>query len=342
MLGVCIVGAGVGGGIHARALQEVDEALLAAVVDTEEARGRQFAEKWGASRYYATLENALGDKEVDVVHLCTPPFLHRAQAEQCARAGKHVLIEKPLARTVAEASAIIAACEEDGVKLGAIFQHRFMPLPRKVKAALEEGRLGRLYLGDAYVKWYRSDEYYQGGGWRATRDLEGGGTLINQTIHSIDLLQWLMGPVSDVTGRTATVGHRIETEDVGLALLGFQNGALGVIEGSTATYPGFPERIEIHGENGSVVLNEGKNQLEWHLRGEDPTIEGAAAEDGYARDPSAVSAEGHAAQFRDFYAAVLENRRPAIDGIEGRRALEIIEAVYRSSELGQKVTLPIR
>ena len=341
MVGICIVGAGVGGGIHARALQDVGEAHLVAVVDTDKDRGRQFAEKWSSDHYYSDLEQTLGDKHVDVVHLCAPPFMHREQAARCAQAGKHVLIEKPLARTVAEADAIISACEAGGVKLGAIFQHRFMPLPRKVKTALEEGRLGKLYLGDAYVKWYRGDEYYKGGGWRATRDLEGGGTLINQTIHSIDLLQWLMGPVADVTGRTATVGHQIETEDVGLALLGFRNGTLGVIEGSTATYPGFPERIEIHGKNGSVVLNEGKNQLEWHLRGEEPSIEGAAAEDGYARDLSAVSAEGHAAQFRDFYAAIREGRRPAIDGAEGRKALEIIEAVYRSSELGQKVTLPI-
>lgn len=341
MVGICIVGAGVGGGIHVRALQEVGEARLVAVVETDADRGRQFAEKWGADHYYSDLEQALDDRHVDVVHLCTPPFMHREQAARCAQAGKHVLIEKPLARTVAEADAIIAACETGGVKLGAIFQHRFTPLPRKVKAALEGGRLGKLYLGDTYVKWYRSDEYYRGGGWRATRDMEGGGTLINQTIHSIDLLQWLMGPVADVTGRTATVGHQIETEDVGLALLGFQSGALGVIEGSTATYPGFPERIEIHGENGSVILNEGKNQLEWHLRGEEPRIEGAAAEDGYARDPSAVSTEGHAAQFRDFYAAVREDRRPAVDGVEGRKALEIIEAVYRSSELGRQVTLPI-
>jgi len=341
MVGICIVGAGVGGGIHARALQDVGEAHLVAVVDTDKDRGRQFAEKWSSDHYYPDLEQTLGDKHVDVVHLCAPPFMHREQAARCAQAGKHVLIEKPLARTIAEANAIISACEAGGVKLGAIFQHRFMPLPRKVKTALEEGRLGKLYLGDAYVKWYRGDEYYKGGGWRATRDLEGGGTLINQTIHSIDLLQWLMGPVADVTGRTATVGHQIETEDVGLALLGFRNGAHGVIEGSTATYPGFPERIEIHGKNGSVVLNEGKNQLEWHLRGEEPSIEGAAAEDGYARDLSAVSAEEHAAQFRDFYAAIREGRRPAIDGAEGRKALEIIEAVYRSSELGQKVTLPI-
>lgn len=339
MLGVCIVGTGVAGGIHARALQDVPGVRLAAVVDVNAEQVGQFAEKWGVPNRYTDLEEALRDPAIDAVHLCTPPFLHERQAALCAAAGKHVLVEKPMARTLAEADGMIATCGKAGVRLAAVFQHRFLPLPQKLKASLERGDLGKLYLGDAYVKWYRSDEYYRAGGWRATRDKEGGGTLMNQAIHSIDLLQWLMGPVTDVTGRTGTVAHDIETEDVGLALLGFGNGALGIIEGTTAAYPGFPERIEIHGEKGSVVLNEGKNQLEWYLRGEEPRVEGAPAEEGYARDPASISSAGHSGQFRDFYAAVQEGRPATVDGGEGRKALEIIDAVYRSAAAGKTVKL---
>lgn len=341
MPGVCIVGTGVAGGIHARALKDVEGVRLAAVVDVNREQVEQFAEKWGAPRFYTHLEEALQDPAIDVVHLCTPPFLHENQTSQCAAAAKHILVEKPMARTLAEADAMIATCRRAGVALSAVFQHRFLPLPRKVKSALEEGRLGKLYLGDAYVKWYRSEEYYRAGGWRATRDKEGGGTLMNQAIHSIDLLQWLMGPVSDVTGRTAIVAHDIETEDVGLALLGFRNGAVGVIEGTTAAYPGFPERIELHGEKGSVILNEGKNQLEWYLHGEKPTVEGTPVEEGYAHDPASISSYGHAAQFRDFYNAVQQGRSAAVDGSEGRKALEIIDAIYRSARRGEKVQLAL-
>ncbi|MCL4535358.1 MAG: Gfo/Idh/MocA family oxidoreductase [Bacteroidetes bacterium] len=341
MLGVCIVGTGVAGGIHARALKDVEAVRLAAVVDVSPEQVGQFAEKWGALSSYTNLEEALQDPAVDVVHLCTPPFLHERQASLCAAAGKHVLVEKPMARTLAEADAMIANCRRARVALSAVFQHRFLPLPQRVKSLLQEGRLGKLYLGDAYVKWYRSEEYYRAGGWRATRDKEGGGTLMNQAIHSIDLLQWLMGPVSDVVGRTAAVAHDIETEDVGLALLGFENGALGVIEGTTAAYPGFPERIEIHGEKGSVILNEGKNQLEWYIHGETPTVEGVPVEEGYAHDPASISSVGHTAQFRDFYQALQQGRSATVDGSEGRRALEIIEAIYRSAEQGERILLPL-
>ncbi len=341
MLGVCIVGTGVAGGIHARALRDVEDARLAAVVDVNAEQVEKFAEQWNSSRSYTQLEEALQDSAVDVVHLCTPPFLHERQTAQCAAAGKHVLVEKPMARTLTEADAMIATCRRYGVSLSAVFQHRFLPLPQRLKSALDQGRLGQLYLGDAYVKWYRSEEYYRAGGWRATRDKEGGGTLMNQAIHSIDLLQWFMGPVSDVTGRTATVAHDIETEDVGLALLGFENGALGVIEGSTATYPGFPERIELHGEKGTVILNEGRNQLEWHLHDEEPSVEGIPAEEGYARDPASISSSGHTAQFHDFYAAILQGKKAAVDGREGRNTIEIIEAIYRSAERGQRILLPL-
>lgn len=341
MQGICIVGSGVSGTIHARALQAVKGVRIQAVVDVAAEPLRAFADRWKVPSFYTNLEDALADPAVQAVHLCTPPFLHEQQALLCAQAGKHVLVEKPLARNLREADAIIACCEAAGVMLGAVFQHRFEPLPQAVKAAVTEGRLGRLFLGDAYVKWYRSQEYYDAGGWRATRDKEGGGALINQAIHSIDLLRWLMGPVVEVVGKTATAAHSIETEDIGLALLRFDNGALGVIEGATAVYPGFPERIELHAENGTVVLNEGKKQIDWHLRGSESRVQGEASDEDYARDPAAISTVGHTAQFRDFYAAIAEGRRPAVDGYEGRLALEIIEAIYHSAAAGEALKLPL-
>ena len=341
MLGLCIVGTGVAGEIAARALQGETGGRLLAVVGSNPDKARAFAEKWNVPRWYAGLDEALADPDLLVMHICTPPFLKASHTLQCARAGRHVMVEKPIARNVAEADEMIAACEAAGVKLGCVFQHRFMPLPMKIKAAMEEGRLGRVFLGDAYVKWYRSEEYYRSGGWRATRDKEGGGALINQAIHSIDLLQWLMGPAVEVIGRTATAFHQIETEDLGVAIVRFQSGALGVIEGTTAAYPGFSERIELHGDRGSVILNEGKEQVEWYLRDQEPVVEGSDAELGYARNPASVSAAGHTAQFWDFYAAIQENRRPALDGRGGRRALEIIEAIYRSNRTGQPIPLPL-
>lgn len=339
---MAIVGTGLAGGMHAGALVGVPGVTLHASVGRTREQAAAFAARYGAARAYADLEGALADADVQAVHLCVPAHLHEPMALAVAAAGRHLLVDKPLARTVQEADRIIAACAAAGVRLGVCFQHRCLPLARQLRAGLDAGRLGRVFLGDAYVKWYRDDAYYHSRPWRATRSQEGGGALINQAIHSIDLLQWYMGPVAEVTGYTARAAHAsIEMEDLGVALLRFATGALGVIEGSTATFPGFPERIELHGERGTAILNEGEGRLEWHLGGEPAVSAADGPAQGNAADAAAVSLNRHTDLFRDFYGAVSAGRAPAVDGHEGRKSLEIVQAIYLSARRGRPVALPL-
>jgi predicted dehydrogenase len=297
-------------------------------------KAADFVAHQGVPRPYRTVDELCGDPDVQVVHLCTPPHTHVALTRQLASAGKHILVDKPLARTVADADAMIATCANAGVLLGGLFQHRFIPICAQVHEAVTGGALGRLHLADCYVKWWRDDQYYAASAWKARWATEGGGALINQAIHSIDLLQWLAGPVVEVSGRITTAAHEIETEDLGVAILRCADGAMGVIEASTATYPGFPERLELHGSRGSVILNEGRREVEWHLQGQATRIDRQGTTQGNAADPAAVSPEAHAAAFADFAAAVRDGRQPAVPGGEARKALAIVEAIYRSAASG--------
>ena len=341
-VGVGIIGTGLSATQHMTALVQVPLARVVAVVGTSEDKARVFAEKWGIPRAYGSAAAMLGDPDVEAVHLCTPPDTRVALAEAAAGAGKHVMIEKPMARNVAEADRVIAACDAAGVALGAMFQNRFTPLPRRVKEALDVGRFGRLLLVTLSSKWFRSAEYYRGSSWRGTAAREGGAALINQSIHAIDLLRWICGPVSEVQAITATQLHPIEMEDVGVALLRFESGAVGSLVGTTVAYPGFAERLELHGSEGSVVLVQGDGRLEWYLRGQEPIVEQADTQVSGARsDPAATTSHGHVAQFTDFYAAIRERRRPFVDGREGRHALELVEAIYRSGRSHLPVRLPL-
>jgi predicted dehydrogenase len=270
-------------------------------------------------------------------------------AVAAAQAGKHVIVEKPLEITLKRCDRIIAACERAGVQLGTIFPSRYHEVSQRLKNAIDTGRFGRLSLGDAIVKWYRSQEYYDSGAWRGTWALDGGGALINQGVHSVDLLAWLMGPVAEIQARAATLAHvRIEVEDTVVASLRFENGALGTIVATTAAFPGFLKRIEIHGSEGSAVLEE-EALKSWDFakpRAEDRAIRAAmsdhATTGGGAGDPSAIGHAGHAKQFRDFVSAVRGGRRPAVDGHEGRRSVEIVLGVYKAAETGKVVKLPLR
>ncbi len=341
-VGVGMIGTGLSATQHMTALVQVPLARVVAVVGTSQDKARVFAEKWGIPRAYGSAAAMLGDPDVEAVHLCTPPDTRVALAEAAAGAGKHVMIEKPMARNVAEADRVIAACDAAGVALGAMFQNRFTPLPRRVKEALDVGRFGRLLLVTLSSKWFRSAEYYRGSSWRGTAAREGGAALINQSIHAIDLLRWICGPVSEVQAITATQLHPIEMEDVGVALLRFESGAVGSLVGTTIAYPGFAERLELHGSEGSVVLVQGDGRLEWYLRGQEPTVEQAGTQVSGARsDPAATTSHGHVAQFTDFYAAIRERRRPFVDGREGRHALELVEAIYRSGRSHLPVRLPL-
>jgi predicted dehydrogenase len=341
-VGVGIVGTGLSATQHLTALRGVANGRAVAVASSSGERARAFAREWGIPRAYGSLAELVADAEVEALHGCTPPDRRLEVARAAAAAGKHVLLEKPMARTVAEADQIVAVCERAGIKLACMFQNRFTPLARSVKAAVDEGRLGRLLLATLSAKWYRTAAYYQETGWRGTAEREGGAVLINQAIHSIDLLRWICGPVRSVEGLTATTLHPIEMEDVGLALLRFESGALGSIVATTVAYPGFADRLELHGSEGSLVLAQGEGRLEWQLRGQEPRVEAASSQVSRgAQDPAATPSGGHIAQFEDFYAAIRTDRRPSIDGREARAALEIVEAIYRSSRAGRAVGLPL-
>jgi UDP-N-acetyl-2-amino-2-deoxyglucuronate dehydrogenase len=213
------------------------------------------------------------------------------------------------------------------------------------KTALDAGRLGRLTLADVFVKWYRPQSYYDTG-WRGTWALDGGGALMNQAIHTIDLLQWLVGPVESVVGRTATLAHQIETEDTASAVLSFKNGALGVIQGATSAWPGDPARVELRGDRGTIVLEEGRI-VTWTLADAAPgeaeamlTLEGQGGGSG-AADPMAIGSERHRRQIVDFIEAIRQRRPPRIEGAEARKSVEIIRAIYRSAAADRLVTLPL-
>jgi predicted dehydrogenase len=288
----------------------------------------------------------LADPRIDIVSICTPSGAHLEPAVASAQAGKHVIVEKPLEIRPERCDLIIDACQQNKVLLATIFPSRFHEASRLLKLAIESGRFGRLTLGDAYVKWFRTQAYYDSGSWRGTWTLDGGGALMNQAIHSVDLLTWLMGPVDQVLAQTATLAHeRIEVEDIATVSLKFCNGALGVIVATTAAFPGMLKRIEISGTHGTAVLEE-ENLKVWSFADMTPDDQAIAAKysnqtksGGGAGDPRAIGHAAHAAQIGDFIAALASGRAPAVDGAQGRRSVEIICAVYEAARTGRAVSV---
>jgi len=346
--GFAIAGCGMISRFHAMAIGELKRGSLIAACSRSKKNAKKLAEEFGAD--WTTDYNALLVRDdVDIVNICTPSGAHMEYAIRAARAGKHVIVEKPLEVTLARCDRIIEACKKAKVKLGVIFPSRFHEASQLIKREIERGRFGRLTLGDAYVKWYRPQKYYDEGGWKGTARYDGGGALMNQSIHAVDLLLYFMGPAAKVTAMTGTLAHkRIEVEDTAVAAVEFKNGALGTIEGATSVYPGFLKRIEISGEKGTAVLEEEDIKL-WRFKKEtarDKRIrkEYAArtASGGGASDPSAISFEGHRRQLEDFIDAIEKRRRPLVDGVEGRRAVELILAIYKSSRRGKSIGLPLK
>ncbi len=333
-----IIGVGNIAPIHAAAIRGVPGAELVAVATRHEGRGRAFAAEHGGV-WYADYRDLLAQADADVVAICTPHDLHAPMTLAAAEAGVHVLCEKPLARNVAECDAMIAACEWASVRLGVAFQSRFEPLSLRLKDALDSGRLGRLLWASANTLWYRSAEYYRSGPWRGTWAQEGGGVLINQAIHAIDLLIWLAGLPERVTARTRTLNHDIEVEDAALAILEYADGRMGLIQATTIAHPGYPERLEFFGSSGSAILHKGQARLEWRLT--DPVeecTEEAEVSSGAAR-PMDITAVGHTALYNDFAAAIGEHRAPLVDGRQGRHSVALVEAIYRSAAAGGAVAL---
>jgi UDP-N-acetyl-2-amino-2-deoxyglucuronate dehydrogenase len=344
--GFAIIGTGMIANFHARALADCHEAKLIGCSSRNSGKAKEFSEKHRCAAF-PSLEEALAHPEVHAVTICTPSGAHLEPALAAAKAGKHVIVEKPLEVTVERCDQIISACRTANVTLGVTFQSRFHRSAQLMKQAVDQGRFGKLTLGDAYVKWFRTQEYYDSGAWRGTWQLDGGGALMNQAIHSIDLLLWLMGPVVEVTAATGTLAHeRIEVEDVAVATVKFANGALGVIEASTAAFPGCLKRVEISGTEGTAVLEEEDIKM-WQFKAmtqADETLrkemENRTKTGGGAGDPAAIGHHGHTAVFKDFVAAVRSGRPPMIEGAEGRRSVELILAIYEAAKTGCAVKLP--
>lgn len=347
-VGFGIIGCGMIANFHARAIKDVRGAKLEACYDTFSSSADRLAASTGC-RAYHKLDEMLADPKVDVVTIGTPSGAHLEPALAAAKAGKHVIVEKPLEITLKRCDQIIEACRKNKVKLSTIFPSRFHDSSRELKRAIDAGRFGRLTMGDSYVKWFRSQAYYDSGAWRGTWELDGGGALMNQAIHSVDLLTWFMGPVVEIRALAGTLAHeRIAVEDTAVASLRFENGALGVIEASTAVYPGYLKRIEISGSEGSAAMEE-EDIVRWDFAKPDKRRDAAIVEEmskrkstgGGASDPSAIGHHGHMKQFRDVVEAIQRNREPAIDGNEGRRSVEIILGIYKSAETGKPVQLPL-
>jgi predicted dehydrogenase len=346
MLGFAIVGCGMIARFHAKALAEVPEAKLVALVSRKEANARALADSLNLTCDVSTdLPKVLSRKDVDVVIVTTPSGAHMEPAVAAARAGKHV-VEKPLEISLERCDRIIDACCTNGVQLCTIFPSRFGDANLALKRAVVEGRFGRLTLGETTCKWWRPQSYYDEGGWKGTQALDGGGALMNQAIHNVDLLCWMMGPVTHISGFTATLAHeRIEVEDTAVACLRFANGALGVIQATTSVRPGLPKTIAVHGDHGSVVIEQ-DDILRWELTPGtdlDEQIRQRFAHktgvSGGSSNPAAISHEGHARQLRDFVEAIQLKRPPLVDGAEGRKAVEVILAIYRAAASGQTVRL---
>ena len=344
--GFGIVGAGMVAGIHAMAIQEIQRARVVAVMAPHIEHARSLAKKYSADAC-DTLEELVSRDDVDVVDVCSPSGVHMEAAVKGAEAGKHVLVEKPLDVTLERCDRIIEACESGKVKLGGIFQNRFEDNTLLIKGKIERGRFGRLILCDAYVKWYRDEQYYESSSWKGTWEFDGGGALMNQSIHAVDLLQWFAGDVASVRAFSETLLHRIEVEDTAVAILRFRNGALGVIEGTTACYPGFAKRIEIHGEKGTAIL-EDENIVRWDFvdeGAEDREIKGRCAErkvvGAGASDAAAIKHINHKRQVENFLDGIEGKDEILVDGYEARKAAEIVLAIYRASRENKEIKLPL-
>jgi UDP-N-acetyl-2-amino-2-deoxyglucuronate dehydrogenase len=338
--GFGIVGTGVIAAMHADAVAALPDARLVAATDVAPGAAAAFAAGRGCTAE-PDLGTLLARRDVEVVCVCVPSGLHAEVGVQAAKAGKHLVVEKPIDVSLEAADRLIDAARAAGVALTVISQHRFDPGLVELKRLLDEDALGRLVLGEASTKWYRSQAYYDSAAWRGTYAMDGG-SLMNQGVHYVDLLRWCMGPPAEVTAVCSTQTHQIEVEDTSLAIVRFGSGAVGTILSSTAAFPGFPQRLEITGTEGTVTIEDGRIVRRAFGAGDDAAPQAPGGESpaaGTASDPAALDVASHAAQIADLLAAVDTGREPAVSGESGREALEIVCAVYESSRTGRPVTL---
>ena len=331
-IGFGIIGCGVIADFHANALFGLsEEAVLVGVADARLPAAERFA-KEKQVRAFASVEEMLACPEIDVVTICVPSGLHAELAIKAANAGKHIIVEKPMAITKEQLDAMEEACTRNGVMLSSVAQSRFTSGVRKAKQAIEDGYLGKMVCADVYMKFNRTQEYYNTGGWRGTKAMDGGGALMNQGIHGVDLLLYLAGDVKSVYAVSKTLARQIEVEDTLSAVLEFKSGATGVIQATTSVYPGYPRRLELNGDKGTIVLEEG-NLVRWDM--EDTTLPEVTLKSNVrssASAPTDFSADNHTKQFKDVIQALRNGTKPLVDLREGRRAVDLILAIYQSAE----------
>lgn len=333
-IGFGIVGCGIIAKTHADCISRIKNANLIAVCDQNQQRLSWFRDTYGC-KGFTEIDTLLEQPEIDVISILTPSGLHGKIGEKAARYGKHIIVEKPLEITRDKAVSLISATRAAGVKLCAISQHRFDEGIAELKKAITNGEFGELTFGASHTKWYRDQAYYDSVGWRGTMAFDGGGALLNQSVHYIDLLRHLMGEVGEVSAYCATLAHtEIEVEDVGVAAVRFQSGAVGLIEGNTAAWPGYCTRLDIYGTDGSAIVQD-DCITDWNLRsgrepgrraGNNPHAGGVVGE---------LSLDSHLRQYEDMAAAILEDREPVVNGEEALRTLEVIFAIYESARSGR-------
>ena len=344
VIGWGLIGCGGISGAHGRAVKELEGVKLVACCDVILERAESRAAEFGDSDtgVYTDIEKMVSDPSVDAVSICTPSGMHADNGIIAAQAGKHILSEKPIDVVLRKIDEVIAAAEENNVKLGCIFQRRTYEASKQVREAVRNGKLGKLVVGDAYQKFYRAHDYYASGDWRATWELDGGGCLMNQGVHGIDLLLYIMGDIKRLNARCRTLVRNIEVEDTAMASVEFVNGALGIIECTTSVAPGMGSKTEISGDRGTIAL-EGDKITTWDIPGEEDVETEEQTDKGAASDAAAgFGGTGHIFHIHDLCEAIRNDREPLIPGREARRAVEVIKAIYRSSRLGgATVELPL-
>ena len=332
---VGILGGGNISDTHARAALGIPGVEIAAVYGPNREKAERLAQAYGGVVYDA-VERFLDHRPLDIVAIGSPSGLHADQAIAAIGRGLHVLSEKPLDVTTAKVDSVIAAADRGGVKVGVFFQDRLKPDIAAMKSTIASGRLGKPIFAGGHVRWYRPPEYYGTSRWRGTYALDGGGALMNQAIHTVDVLQWLFGPVAQVGARTATRLHPIQVEDTAAAVLEFESGALGLIEATTSSYPGYARRIDVSGSEGTLIL-EGDRLVATDLRGaaDHPSTLPAEPPPENAASATVSDSVPHQRIFEDFIRAIRDNAVPVCDAREARPSVAIIEAIYRSARSGK-------
>ena len=335
-IGFAIIGCGTIADVHAAAIKDISDAQLVIVYSRNPENAKKLGSKYQVD-WTSSWDELKNNSDIDIVSICTPSGTHLDYGSLAAESGRHVIVEKPIEVTTERGQLLIEICRRKGIKLAVIYQNRFLPDVQLLKDRIQSQQLGDVFLADAYIKWYRSQEYYDRANWRGTMTLDGGGVLINQAIHTIDLLQWIVGKVESVSAYTGTYTHKnIEGEDTAVAVLKFKNGAIGVIEASTSVKPAMERRIEIHGEKGSAILK-GEELIFW----DDGTSESKIDLKADKSDATGSSAPmqnfsllAHKNQFLAILDAIRNDQEPPVSGTESLHSLATVAAIYESAKTG--------